>query len=179
MLDLALHFLAYPEPDWCLAGTFYDFMDNKAFKGPWGIPDSDKGTTDVESSCHAMITFKTGQTLMVRCSWAEFVERETVSVTFQGTKAGGKVERIFGIDGLDDTSIDSCKLFTEEYGVQVNKDIVAEKDETMGRNGNASNFIDTISGKAAALNTADEALILMKIVDAMYASAASKKPVQV
>lgn len=178
MLDLALYFMGYPEPDWCLAGAFRDFMDNKAFKGPWGIPDSAGGVTDVESSCHAMLTFKTGQTLMVRCSWAEFVEREQVSVTFQGTKAGGKVERLFGVDGIDSTSIDSCRLFTEEHGVQVNRDIVVEKDETMGRVGQAANFIETIAGKAPALNTAEEALILMKIVDAMYESAASKRPVQ-
>ncbi|GHV85969.1 oxidoreductase [Spirochaetia bacterium] len=179
MMDLALHFMGYPEPAWCLAGVFYDFMDNKAFKGPWGIPDSAAGVTDVESSCHAMISFKTGQTLAVRCSWAEFVEREVVSVTFQGTKAGGKVERLFGIDGIDTTSFDSCRLFTEEYGVQVNRDITAEKDESMGRTGQASNFIDAITGKAPALNTPEEALILMKIVDAMYESAALKKPVEI
>jgi predicted dehydrogenase len=178
MLDLALYFMGYPEPAWCLSGVYYDFMDNKAFKGPWGIPDSATGATDVESSCHAMLSFKTGQTLMIRCSWAEFVEREKVSVTFQGTKAGGMVQRLFGIDGIDTTSIDSCRLFTEEYGVQVNRDIIAEKDETMGRNGNASNFIDTITGKAAPLNTAAEALILMKIVDALYESAAQKRPVE-
>jgi predicted dehydrogenase len=178
MMDLALYFMGYPEPQWVMAKTFYDFMDNKAFKGPWGIPDSAGGLTDVESSCHAMITFKTGQSLQIRCSWAEFVERETVSVTFQGTKAGGKVERLFSIDGLDSTSIDSCRLFTEEYGVQVNRDIIVEKDETMGRTGQAANFIDAITGKAKALNPADEALILMKIVDAMYESAASGKPVE-
>ena len=177
MMDLALYFMGYPEPAHCLAGVFYDFMDNKAFKGPWGIPDAAAGVTDVESSCHAMVTFKTGQTLMVRCSWAEFVERETVAVTFQGTKAGGKVERLFGIDGVDSTSIDSCRLFTEEYGVQVNRDIVAEKDETMGRVGQAANFINAIAGRESPLNTAEEALVLMKIVDAMYESAASKKPV--
>ncbi|MDR1143445.1 MAG: Gfo/Idh/MocA family oxidoreductase [Spirochaetaceae bacterium] len=179
MMDLALYFMGYPRPVWCLAGTFYDFMDNKAFKGPWGIPDSAGGITDVESSCHAMITFATGAVLMVRCSWAEFVERELVSVTFQGTRAGGKVERLFGIDGIDATSIDSCRLFSEEYGVQVNRDIITEKDESMGRIGQASNFIDVLNGKAPALSTAEEALVLMKIVDAIYASAATGKPVEI
>ena len=178
MLDLALYFMGYPEPAWCLAGVFSDFMDNKAFKGPWGIPDAAGGVTDVESACHAMITFKTGQTLQVRCSWAEFVEREIVSVSFQGTKAGGKVERVFGVDGIDSTSVDSCRFFTEEYGVQVNRDIIAEKDETMGRVGQAANFIKTITGKEKALNTPEEALVLMKIVDAMYESAAAGKPVK-
>jgi predicted dehydrogenase len=177
MLDLALYFLGYPEPNYLIASVYYDFMDNKAFKGPWGIPDAEKGITDVESSCHAMLTFKTGQNLIVRSSWAEFVEREVVSVTFQGTKAGGKVERLFGIDGIDATSIDSCRLYTEEYGNQVDRDIKTEKDESMGRIGNASNFIDKLNGRAEAFNTPGEALTLMKIIDAMYASAASGKPV--
>jgi predicted dehydrogenase len=179
MLDLALYFMGYPEPDYLLSATYYDFMDNKAFKGPWGIPDVEKGTVDVESSCHAMLSFKTGQSLMIRSSWAELNEREEVSVSFQGTKAGGKVERLFGIDGIDETSIDRCRLFTEEYGRQVDLEIHIEKDESMGRIRNASNFVDSIGGKAEALNKPEEALILMKIIDALYESASSKKPVRI
>ena len=177
MIDLALYFMGYPEPAYCLSGIFYDHMDNKAFKGPWGIPDAANGITDVESACHGMITFKTGQVLSIRCSWAEFVEREVVRVSFQGTKAGGKVERLFGIDGIDSTSIDSCCLFNEEYGAQANRNIITEKDESMGRVGQAANFAATIAGKEKALNTAEEALILMKVIDALYESAAAKKPV--
>jgi predicted dehydrogenase len=177
MLDLALYFMGFPEPEYLLAVTYYDFMDNKAFKGPWGIPDTAKGITDVESSSHAMLTFKTGQSLMIRSSWAEMNEREVVSVTFQGAKAGGKLERLFDIDGLDETSIDTCRLFVEEYGNQVDLHIKTEKDESMGRIGNAANFIDSISGKAEPYNTPEEALILMKVVDALYESAATRKPV--
>jgi predicted dehydrogenase len=179
MIDLALYFMGYPDAEWCLAGAFYDFMNNKVFKGPWGFPDFVNGATDVESSCHAMITFKTGQILMVRCSWAEFVEREVSYVTFQGTKAGGKVESIYDIDGHDHTRIDSCLLFTEEYGNQVNRNIIVKKDESMGRIEQACNFALVIAGKAKALNTAGEALQLMKIIDAMYASAQTKAPVKI
>jgi predicted dehydrogenase len=179
MLDLALYFMGYPEPDYLLGTAFYDFMDNSAFKGPWGIPDTANGVTDVESSCHAMVTFKTGQSLMIRSSWAEFNERETVSVTFQGTRAGGKVERLFGIDGIDETSVDTCRLFTEEFGSQVDLDIKTEKDEHMGRVANAANFVRSLAGAAEPLNTPEEALRLMKIIDAMYESASSKKPVRI
>ena len=179
MLDLALWFMGYPEPDYLLGVAYYDFMDNKAFKGPWGIPDSDNGITDVESSCHGMITFKTGQSLMMRSSWAELNEREVVSVTFQGTKMGGKVKRYFTIDGLDETSTDSAMLFTEEHGNQIDISIKVEKDESMGRISNAKNFVDVINCKAQALNTPYEALILMKIINAIYESAASKTPVQI
>ncbi len=178
MLDLALYFMGYPEPEYLLGVTFSDFMDNKAFKGPWGIPDSAKGVTDVESSAHAMLTFKTGQSLMIRNSWAEMNEREIVSVTFQGTKAGGKVERIFEIDGIDETSIDTCRIFTEEFGNHIDLNIKIEKDEAMGRTANASNFVYALEGKAEPYNKPGEALILMKVIDAMYESASLKKPVQ-
>jgi predicted dehydrogenase len=180
MMDLALYFMDFPEPDFLLGTVYYDFMGNKAFKGPWGIPGSAADTTgDVETACHAMLTFKTGQSLMIRSSWAEMNEREVVSVTFQGQKTGGKVERLFGIDGQDETSSDTCRLFVEEYGNQVDLVIKTEKDESMGRIGNAANFIDTIGGKAKALNTPEQALILMKIIDALYESAATKKPVKI
>jgi predicted dehydrogenase len=179
MLDLALYFLGYPEPVYLIATAYYDFMDNKAFKGPWGIPDAADGITDVESACHAMLTFKTGQCMMIRSSWAEMNEREAVSVSFQGSKAGGKMERIFEIYGKDDTSVDSCYLYTEEYGNQVDMKIHIERDESMGRTLCAANFIDSINGKAEALSKPHEAFLLMKIIDAIYESAATKKPVQI
>jgi predicted dehydrogenase len=178
MFDLALYFMGYPEPDYVLGTTFNDFMGNKAFKGPWGLPDMAGGVTNVESACHAFVTFKTGQCLIIRSSWAEMNERELVSVTFQGQKSGGKVERLFGIDGLDDTSIDSCAIFTEEGGRQVDYLIKVEKDETMGRVAQAANFVDTITGKTPPLNTPAQAVILMRIVDAIYESAATRKPVK-
>ncbi|MDR1443342.1 MAG: Gfo/Idh/MocA family oxidoreductase [Treponema sp.] len=178
MFDLALYFMGYPEPDYVLASVFNDFMGSRAFKGPWGIPDLKGGVTDVESACHAFITFKTGQCLMVRSSWAEMNEREVVSVTFQGQSSGGKIERLFDIDGLDGTSIDNCAVFTEENGCQVDYHIKVEKDEQMGRVTQAVNFVDAVTGKDAPLNTPAQAVIMMKLVDAMYESAAAAKPVK-
>lgn len=170
MIDLALYFMGFPKPKCVLASTFNDFMGNPDFKGPWGIADG-RGAMDVETAAHAMVTFEDGQCLMIRNSWAEMNEREVVSVTFQGTKAGGKVQRLFDLDGDDDTSQDSCTLFTEEFGRQVNRQIITERDEAMGRIANAVNFVESIQGKATALNTPQEALTLMKITDAIYESA--------
>jgi predicted dehydrogenase len=36
MIDLALHFMGYPEPAHVLANTFDTFIDDQSFKGPWG-----------------------------------------------------------------------------------------------------------------------------------------------
>jgi predicted dehydrogenase len=160
-----------------LGQTFDDFITDKSFKGPWGIPDNADGKTDVEAAAHGLVTFKSGQVLSLRNSWAEMNEREVVSVVFQGSRAGGKVERLFGTDGLDETAIDSCELYVQEDGESVNRSIETEPCEDMGRIGSAANFVGTIEGTAEPLNTPDEALKLMKIIDALYESADSGVPV--
>ncbi|MEM7699013.1 MAG: Gfo/Idh/MocA family oxidoreductase, partial [Verrucomicrobiota bacterium] len=137
------------------------------------------GTTDVEAAAHGFVKFKSGQVMYFQMSWAEMVKREEVSVVFQGTGAGGKVERLFGIDGFDETAIDSCELYVQENGNSVNQSIVTEACEDMGRIDSAANFIDAIEGTAAPLNSAEEGLKLMKIIDAAYESANSGAPVQV
>ena len=47
----------------------------------------------------------------------------------------------------------------------------------MGRIRSASNFILTIDGKEEPLNTPEQALILMQIIDAAYQSAETGAPV--
>jgi predicted dehydrogenase len=178
MVDLALHFMGYPEPQFVLGQTFSDLIDNKEFKGPWGIPDVKEGVTDVEAAAHAFVTFKSGQVLSIRNSWAEMNEREVVSVIFQGQKAGGKIQRLFRVDGIDSTSIDTCEVYSQENGFPVNRTIIVEPDETMGRTRSAKNFALVLDDKEAPLNVPGEAHKLMKIIDGIYASAKSGRPVE-
>lgn len=179
MLDLAMYFMGYPEPSYVVAQTFDDFIDNKDFKGPWGIPDREGGITDVEAAAHGFVTFETGQVVNFQISWAEMVKREEVSVVFQGTRAGGKVERLFEEDGVDETAIDTCELYVQENGQSVNKILRAEECEDMGRINSASNFIEALNGVAPPLNNMYEGLKLMKIIDAAYESAQTGKPVEI
>lgn len=179
MIDLALHFMGYPEPAHVLANTFDTFITDKNFKGPWGIPDRADGINNVEAAAHGFVTFKTGQVLSLQVSWAEMVKREEVSVVFQGTGAGGKVERLFRCDGIDETAIDTCELYVQENGNSVNRTIVVPECEDMGRIGSARNFIEAIDGTAEPLNFPVQALRLMQVIDALFASAASGKPVSI
>ena len=179
MVDLAMYFMGYPEPAHVLGQTFNDFIQDKSFKGPWGIADKVGGVTDVENAAHGFITFKSGQVLTLQVSWAEMVKREEVSVVFQGTQAGGKVERLFGSDGLDDTAIDTCELYVQENGKSVNRTIKTPECTDMGRSDSAANFIEAIEGKSAPLNTPEQALRLMQVIDAIYASAQTGRPVSI
>lgn len=178
MMDLGLYFMGYPEPAWVLAQTFNDFCQDKDFKGPWGIPDVEGGIVDVETACHALVTFKAGQVLFARNSWAEQNDREEVSLTFQGKKAGGTIKRLFGVDGIDDTAIDTCAIYKIENGVPVNKELHAPKDPKMGRERTVQNFINSVMGKEQPLNKPDEAVVLMRVIDAIYQSAEIGKPIR-
>ncbi len=178
MIDLGLYFMGYPEPAHVLARTYHDFITDKTFKGPWGIPDVAKGVMDVEAAAHGFITFETGQSMSFGVSWAEMNKREEVSVTFQGSKAGGMVQRLFGLDGIDATAIDACELYTHERGRPVNRSITVPPDAPMGRVRSAMNFIRTLEGTEKPLNTPDQAVSLMKIIDGAYKSAATGNPVK-
>jgi predicted dehydrogenase len=177
MIDLGLHFMGYPEPAHILARTYHDHITDKSFKGPWGIPDVAKGVTDVEAAAHGFVTFRTGQSMSFAVSWAEMNQREEVSVVFQGTRAGGMVRRLFGTDGIDATAIDACELFTQENGRPVNRSIIVPPDETMGRVRSAVNFVRVLQGAEEPLNTPDQALALMRIIDGAYRSAETGRPV--
>lgn len=177
MVDLAMYFMGYPEPANVLGQTYDTFIGDPGHKGPWGIPDNADGKSDVEAAAHGFVTFKTGQALSLQVSWAEMVKREEVSVVFQGTKAGGKVERLFGTDGLDETAIDTCEVYVQEDGKSVNRTIEVEECEDMGRINSAANFVEAIDGKSEPLNTPRQALNLMKVIDALYQSAESGKAV--
>ena len=179
MIDLAMFYMDYPEPSHVLAQTFDHFITDKGFKGPWGIPDVADGVTDVESAAHGFVRFASGQVLNFQVSWAEMNKREEVSVTFQGTKAGGMVRRLFGRDGIDATAIDDCELYVQENGRSVNRSIVVDECEDMGRIRSAQNFALCLQGKEAPLNTPDQALALMKIIDATYESARLGKPIAI
>ncbi len=170
MIDLALWFMDYPEPEYVLAQTFNDFIGDPAFQGNWGHA-AKEGTTDVESACHGFVRFKTGQVLTIHNSWAELVKEEDISVTLQATETGVRIRTI--------NELNSCELYSQEEGVSTDKSFRFRHDEDMGRTRAPENFIRVLNNEDEPLTTPEEALKLMKIIDAVYLSATSGKPVRI
>ena len=69
--------------------------------------------------------------------------------------------------------------FLNSAGNNADRVISTAKDEDMGRVRSAANFILTLQKKEKPLNTPDEAVKLMKVIDAIYASAKTGAPVRV
>lgn len=179
-IDLALWLMGYPEADYVLARTYDDFIRDRRFRGPWGIPEKEDGTCDVEAAAHGFVTFKNGACLAIRNSWAEMIKREEMSVSLQGTKEGVTLSRVFGTDGDDATAVDTCEIYRmTAKGARKDGPLTARKDEAMGRIRCAENFIRVIQGREKPLSRPSEAVKLMKIVDAVYKSARTGRPVKV
>ena len=171
MLDLALWFMDYPEPEYVLAQTFHDFMDNPDFHGNWGGVVNESGTVDVESACHGFIRFRTGQVLTIHNSWAELVRGEDTYVTLQAQKAGVRIRSV--------NEVNSCEVYVQENGVAADRSYRFRHDLDMGRTRAPENFIRSLNGEAEPLTNAREAVTLMRIIDAVYESAERGEPVKV
>lgn len=178
--DLAMWFMGYPEPDYVLARTFDDFIRDRRFRGPWGIPEHEDGVCDVEAAAHGFVTFKDGSCLSLRFSWAEMIKQEEIALALQGTREGVAMRRVYGRDGDDATSEDTCEVYRmTAKGERRDGLLTTRKDPAMGRVRAAENFVKVLEGREKPLSDPSEAVKLMKVVDAVYKSARTGRPVKV
>jgi len=179
MLDLTMWLMGNPEPVTVLASTYSVFGPKMEALGPWGTPNL-KGKFNVEDMAVAMIKFAGGQTISLEASWASRCKREWVYSTLMGDKAGASLERVFGFDGVDDTSIDTLELYTQENGVPVNRELIVQPDPAMGRHSAVSHFVDCLlDDSVEMISPATDGLRIMKILDAAYKSAETGKAVNI
>jgi predicted dehydrogenase len=178
MLDLTMYLMGNPEPVTCMASTYSVFGPKMEALGPWGTPNR-QGVFDVEDMAVGMIRFAGGETILLEASWASRVKREWVYSTLCGTKAGASLERVFGFDGVDDSSIDTLELFTQEHGAAVNRSLIVEPDPAMGRTNAVQHFVDCLVRGKQPLSPGADGQRIMKILDAMYESARKGKAIDV
>ncbi len=178
MLDLTLWFMGNPEPTVVLASTYSVFGPKMECLGPWGTPDPN-GVFDVEDMAVALIKFDNGATIALEASWASRIKREWVYSTLMGTKAGASLERVFGVDGIDDTAIDTLEIYTQRYGEPADEVIKFVPDPAMGRHRSVVHFVDCIIEGKQPISPGTDGLRIMKILDAAYKSAETGKAVTI
>ncbi len=178
MLDLTMWLMGNPKPVTCMASTYSVFGPEMEALGPWGTPDPD-GTFDVEDMAVGMLKFEDGQTILLEASWASRIKRERVYSTVMGTEAGASLERVFAIDGVDDTAIDTLELYTQEQGEAVDREVKLEPDLEMGRHTSVQHFVDCLVEGEEPISPGTDGLRIMKILDAMYESAETGEAVDI
>ena len=90
------------------------------------------------------------------------------------------LRRLFGKDGHDETAEDTCEIYRmTAKGARKDGPLTKRHDEALGRHRAAENFIRVLQGREEPLTDPAEAVKLMKIVDAVYKSAKTGKPMRV
>jgi len=162
-LDLALWLMGYPKPEWVMGGV-YDPIASSIAKAS-GLK------YDVEDLASAFIRFKNGATLVVEASWASNTkENETMETTLCGTRAGLTHRNIGGKYEYE------AEIYMErngaQYDMKLHPPVPAAKPSMY-------NLIDAIVNKTPHIATGEEGVLVMELLDAIYLSAASGKPVKI
>jgi predicted dehydrogenase len=162
-LDLALWLMGYPKPAWVM-GNVYDPIGSRLAK-------EQKKKFDVEDFASAMIKFENGASLSLEASWAANIKQnEEMETRLLGTKAGLVQKNIH--EGYEW----EAEIFVERDGCQYDMKLHPPVPAAKGA---MYHFVDAIVNNTPHMATGEEGVTVMKILDAIYASARKGGPVQI
>ena len=161
-LDLALWLMGYPEPAYVMGNTYCPIAGDIAAKQ--GIEYT------VEDFACAMIKFKNGASLELDASWAANIrEAEQMTTRLLGSKGG------LHQYNLNETYTFEVELYNEQYGRQY--------DTKLHDNSNAPSayhmFADAVRDNSDFLVKPEEGITVMRLLDAIYESGRTGKPVEI
>jgi predicted dehydrogenase len=176
-LDLTLWFMDNYEPYSVLGQTFQklkDYPDGNMF-GPW-----DPATFETEDSAFGLIRMKNGAAIFLEAAWAlNVINEKEAQVTLCGTKAGAEM---FGAAYKGEGYTVTNKV---EHGI-----LVETRPSTGGgifgfagagsqapQDLEARQWIDAIKNNTDPLVKPEEALVVTRILEAIYESAKTGKAV--
>ena len=127
----------------------------------------EKPVFNVEDLATAMIKFDNGALLHVETSFNLNKKKNDGNLEFFGSKAG--------------LTLDPFELHTEYAGCLADIEIKGTHNFDFSRDFDREikNFADAVEGKAECKATADDGVVLMKVIDAVYESAKTGKSVDI
>jgi predicted dehydrogenase len=174
MMDLTLYMMGYPEPV-SVVGSTYNQFGSRGIGTHKGWEATDLQITnvfDVEDFAVGMVKFSNGATLMVEASWAghQALEDE-LGIQLYGPQGGARILM------PDYQKIDSVQVFTEVNGEIADFSPSFTLDDEYSRE--VAHFVECIREGKESLAPGEQGVVLMKIIDALYESAASGREVRI
>lgn len=170
-LDLVLWFMGNYEVKYVVGNVYNKISENEESFNVWG---SWKGKNfEVEESAFAMITMKNGATINLECSWAlNTLQEGEAKVSLCGTRAGADMMDGLRINGEKNGQLYTLKPALDEGTVAFYKgrhETAAEMETRL--------WIDAIINDKEPYVKPEEVLIVSRIIDAIYESSKTNKPV--
>ncbi|MBN1557664.1 MAG: Gfo/Idh/MocA family oxidoreductase [Lentisphaerae bacterium] len=167
MLDLSLYLMDNFRPVAVSAVTHSVFGHRGLGGGKWGMSEPTERVFDVEDFAAALVHLRGGASVVLEVAWAMHQEEPNRhNVELFGSEAGAAV-------------FPEARLFRYgrkpgDYEVRVPRDV---EGPCSGQN-RFTNWIDAILDRARPACTIREALTVQRILDAVYASARTRKEVR-
>ncbi|MBP3041327.1 Gfo/Idh/MocA family oxidoreductase [Bacillaceae bacterium Marseille-Q3522] len=170
-LDLTLWMMDNYKPKYVSGNIYHKLSQTKNAANAWGPWDPEKFT--VEDSAFGFITMENGATIVLEASWAiNSLDVGEAKTTLCGTKGGADMEDGLRINGEDHSLLFEKKIELEAGGVDFydgTGDDPALKE--------ASQWIDCLLNDTDPVVKPEQALVVTQILEAIYQSAKSGKPV--
>ena len=173
VIDLVRYLIGLPKPVSVFGATFHKLGNRPDVKGTKAYlasdaSSADKDICDVEDLASAMIRFDNGAVLSVEASFSLNLKGDVGNIELFGDKAGAKLSP-------------ELTLYTNVNGYMVD---IGFHDSTALSFGDLfqneiNHFVDCVLGKAKCIAPAEDGVILMKILDAIYKSAATGHEVRI
>lgn len=161
-LDLALHLMDFPEIAEVSGATYNELSRQDDVVNQWG--KFDPTTFEVDDHATAYIKFKDGATLLFETSWAANLADDQETVTVSGTKGGMDVYPL--------------KLYQAKYGMLLDQEAYWISDDENPGLPQAYNFLESCRGNQQPLVKPEEAMIVSKVIEAIYESSETGKSIR-
>ncbi|MBZ4665894.1 Gfo/Idh/MocA family oxidoreductase [Mahella sp.] len=170
-LDLTLWMMDNYKPVMAVGTTYHKLGSKENAANAWGSWDPKKFT--VEDSAFGFITFENGATVILESSWAlNTLQTGEAMTVLCGTEAGADM-----LDGLriNGDKYSKTYVFKPELG---GKGVDFYEGESITPAGlEAKMWIDSVINNTEPLVKPEQALVVTEILEAIYKSAATGKPI--
>ncbi|WP_274362681.1 Gfo/Idh/MocA family protein [Paenibacillus thermotolerans] len=170
-LDLTLWMMNNYEPKSVVGNVYYKLGKKKDAANAWGPWDPEK--FDVEDSAFGFITMKNGATIVLESSWAlNTLAVGEAKCTLSGTEGGADMENGLRLNGER-----YSRLYVNEVDLKAGGVAFYEGRAETDSDLEARTWIDCILNDKEPVVKPEQALVVTEILEAIYESAKTGKPV--
>ncbi|WP_434632036.1 Gfo/Idh/MocA family oxidoreductase [Thermoanaerobacterium thermosaccharolyticum] len=170
-LDLTLWMMNNYKPKYVVGNTYHKLAERRNAANAWGPWDPDKFT--VEDSAFGFITMENGATIILESSWAlNSLDVDEAKTTLCGTEGGADMKDGLRINGEKNGRLYTTKIDLSTGGV----------DFYEGKAENAADlearlWIESVINDTEPVVKPEEAYVVSQILEAIYTSSKTGKPV--
>ncbi len=170
-LDLAMYMTNNYKPKYAVGTTYHKLNNDTQTANAWGDWDPKKFT--VEDSAFGFVVMENGATIFLESSWAlNSLDVKEASVSLSGTKAGADMTDGLRINGVKNNAQYILKPNFAAGGVDFFEGAAATPADVEARV-----FVNAVLGKGKLCVEPEQAAAVTRILEAIYESSKTGKPV--